>query len=220
MPAKNTIKIYVENGYYHAYNRGVEKRDIFIDDQDYATFLYLLKYYLIPPAKDDIKQTRRSLNKDIKLLAFCLMPNHYHLLIKQLTNTGMTKLLRALWTNYVAYFNLKYKRVGGLFQGKYKAAYIDNQMYLLHLTRYIHQNPLELDRVGPWTGSDPLHTYPYSSYSYYLGNKTAQWIDPKEIVSYFRSAKNIYSQDFHSYESFVEGFPEDSKNILGNIALD
>ena len=220
MPAKNSVKIYVENGYYHVYNRGVEKRNIFLDNQDYSTFLYFLKYYLIQPDKKNIKQTKRSLVKEIKLLALCLMPNHFHLLIKQFTTTGMTKLLRALCTNYVTYFNQKYKRVGALFQGKYKAALIETQMYLLHLTRYIHQNPLGLDMVGPWRGSDPLQKYPYSSYSYYLGNKKADWIDPEEIVSYFRSAKNIYSKDYLSYESFVEGFPEDSQGALRNIALD
>ncbi|MBI2611860.1 transposase [Candidatus Gottesmanbacteria bacterium] len=220
MPAKNTTKIYIENGYYHVYNRGVEKRDIFLDNQDYSSLLYLLKYYLIPPRIDDRKQNKKSLNKEIKLLAFCLMPNHYHLLIKQFSSTGMTKLLRAIWTNYVAYFNEKYNRVGGLFQGKYKAALVDNEMYLIHLTSYIHQNPRELNRVGPWSGSDPLQNYPYSSYAYYLESKTADWIDANEILSYFRSPKNIYSRDYLSYESFVEGFPKDSKGLLENIALD
>lgn len=215
MPAKNTTRIFVKNGYYHVYNRGVEKRIIFLDDQDYSIFIYFLKYYLILPQNADIKQIKRSLMKDVQLLSFCLMPNHYHLLIKQLSLNGMTKLLRAVCTNYVSYFNKKYKRVGGLFQGKYKAAIVENEMYLLHLSRYIHQNP-----IGLWTGPNPLQNYPYSSYSYYLGNKKADWINTTEIVDYFRSPKNIYQRDFFSYENFVEDYPENSKDILRNISLD
>lgn len=144
MPAKNSIKQYVENGYYHLYNRGVEKRNIFLDDQDYSVFLGYIKQYLGPHEGSDPK----SLVDDIDLIAFCLMPNHFHFLAKQKTIDGITKFMRAICTNYVMYFNKKYERVGTLFQGKYKGVLLDNDTYLLHLSRYIHLNPIKI-------GSDP-----------------------------------------------------------------
>ena len=107
MPAKNVVKTYVENGYYHIYNRGVEKRDIFLDDQDYSVFLHFLKQYLSPPQPKGTFLTMTGLHlvrprpvhplhNEIDLLAHCLMPNHFHLLLKQKTPDGMIKLLRRL----------------------------------------------------------------------------------------------------------------------------
>src|SRR3989338_7112279 len=125
MPSKNTVKLFVEDGYYHVYNRGVEARTVFLDDNDYLMFLYFLKYYLEEPQPDDIKQLKRSLRKKVSLLCYCLMPNHYHLLLKQFTRDGMTRLVRAVSTNYACYFNVRYQRVGSLFQGIYKAALVD-----------------------------------------------------------------------------------------------
>jgi len=220
VPAKNSVKLYIENGYYHIYNRGVEKRDIFLDENDYRNFLYQLKYYLGIPKEDDISRKKRSLRSEVVLLGYCLMPNHFHLYIKQLTKTGMTKLLRAICTNYACYFNKRNERVGSLFQGKYKAALIENEPNLLHLSRYIHLNPLELDRVGPWRGSDPLWEYPYSSYSFYLGLKSADWLNTNEILEYFRTAQKIHLRDILSYESFVENYPVDSKGYIKNLALE
>lgn len=220
MPGRFSSKIFVENGYYHIFNRGVEKRVIFIDDTDYRTFLYFIKYYLAPPDKKDIKMTKRSLYKEVDLLSYCLMPNHFHLLLKQHSQDGMTKFVRAISTNYVCYFNIRYQRVGTLFQGKYKAVLVDNDPYLLHVSRYIHLNPRKLDRVGPWKGSDPLSSYPYSSYGYYLGLKSAEWIKPPEILNYFQSARKINLQDFLSYESFIENYPEDPEIALGKNLLE
>ena len=174
MPAKNSVKQFVENGYYHLYNRGVEKRDIFLNDQDYAVFLHYLKKYLDPELGSD----PHSIANEIDLLAFCLMPNHFHLLVRQRTISGITKLIRAICTNYVMYFNKKYERVGTLFQGKYKAALIGDDNYLLHISRYIHLNP--------FPGSDPK-AYKYSSYRYYLGHKNALWVKPEEILRFFKS---------------------------------
>lgn len=220
MPAKNTVKLFVENGYYHVYNRGVERRTIFLDEHDYRLFLYFLKYYLEEPQPDDIKQVNRSLRGKVSLLCFCLMPNHYHLLLKQHTRDGMTRLVRAVSTSYVCYFNTRNERIGTLFQGKYKAALIDSDPYIIHVSRYIHLNPSGLKRVGPWTGSDPLRDYPYSSYAYYMGNKHATWLNTKILLDYFHSANNINKKDYLSYENFVEKFPEDPKELLENIALD
>ena len=204
MPAKNSVKQFVENGYYHLYNRGVEKRDIFLDEQDYAVFLSYLKKYLDPTGSDP-----HPLAKEVDLLVFCLMSNHFHLLVKQSSLNGITKLVRAVCTNYVMYFNKKYDRIGTLFQGKYKAVLVDNDAYLLHLSRYIHLNP----------GSDPK-TYNYSSYKYYLGRKNANWIKTTEVLAYFKTAKRINLKDFFSYESFVDDFKLEPEELLGNLTLE
>ena len=160
MPARNTIKIYAADCYYHVYNRGVEKREIFLDEQDYSMFLHLLKLYLSPKeleeplTRRDLVRARlaQSVGDEVKLVAFCLMPNHFHLLLKQSTKTGMIKLMRKLSTTYAMYFNDRYNRVGTLFQGPYKAIAIDTEPYLLHLSRYIHLNPIELTRRDLVTG--------------------------------------------------------------------
>jgi putative transposase len=205
MPAKNSRKQFIENGYYHVYNRGVEKRDIFMDENDYAVFLYYLKSYLVSGSDP------HSLANEVKLISFCLMPNHFHLLVKQITLAGMTKLIRAVCTSYVMYFNKKYKRVGTLFQGKYKAVLIDSDEYLLHLSRYIHLNPA--------SGSDPK-TYKFSSYGYYLGRKKAEWLKTDIILNYFKTNNRINLKNCLSYESFVDDYRIDSEEYLQNLTLE
>lgn len=205
MPAKNSVKQYIEDGYYHIYNRGVEKRNIFLDPQDYSVFLHYLKKYLDPASGSDPK----SLANEVDLLAFCLMPNHFHLLIKQSKKDGITKLMRAVTTCYVMYFNEKYQRVGTLFQGKYKAALVLEDIYLLHLTRYIHLNP----------GSDPFR-YPYSSLSCYLGNQKIKWVKPDFILSYFKKSQKHAKNDHFSYLPFVEDYRIESSEFLGELTLE
>jgi putative transposase len=209
MPAKNSVKQFIEDGYYHLYNRGVDKRIIFIDEQDYAVFLGYLKEYLAPPP--NAGSDPHSLSLEIDLLAFCLMPNHYHLLVKQKSKNGITKLIRAICTNYVMYFNKKYQRVGTLFQGKYKAVLVDTDEYLLHLSRYIHLNP--------YPGSDPKK-YKYSSYNYYLKLKTATWLKPQEILSFFESKDKIDIAKYTTYENFIDDYKIEAKNALGNLTLE
>lgn len=223
MTSKNRTKIYVENTYYHVYNRGVEKRNIFIDDRDYGVFLSYLKFYLMPPVtqKDPRGPSPRlspaqqlsNHNNKISLISYCLMPNHFHLLIKQTGKDSMTKFLRALATRYSMYFNKRYVRVGSLFQGRYKAVLIDNEMQFLYLTKYIHRNPLDL----PDYSKINLLEYPYSSYRNFTGNILQVWIDPSDITHRY-SNKN----PLNTYQSFVEESNELSTEIetLGNLTLD
>jgi len=157
MPAKNRTKIYVENGYYHLYNRGVEKRNIFLDQQDYGVFLCYLKEYLTPRDEKQLKKilanTKTSyrekakilkilalnnFSEEITLIAYCLMPNHFHFLLKQKNAGSIDQLMNSLGTRYTMYFNKKYNRVGVLYQGVYKAVLVSTDDQLLHLTRYIH----------------------------------------------------------------------------------
>lgn len=214
MPSKNIVKTYVEGGHYHIYNRGVEKREIFLDEYDCKVFLYYLKMYLSPVEKllDELEPGARAqrfipqnLSKEVDLLSFALMPNHIHLQIKQNTKYGIIKFMRRLITSYVMYFNKKYKRIGPLFQNAYKAVFIESDFQLLHLSRYIHLNSFDV--------RSKINFSDFSSYPYYLSNKEASWLKPQEILNYFKEAKNLGS--INSYKSFVENYKDDLEKIEG-----
>jgi putative transposase len=195
MPSRNLEKIYLSDSYYHIYNRGINKQTIFLDSEDYAVFLNLLKRYLNSiPVKDKKGREYEWLHEKIELLAFCLMPNHFHLLIYQSSPEAMTRLLRGIGTSYTTYFNKKYKRRGPLFESRFKASVIQNESYLLHISRYIHLNP-----------NDYRH-YEWSSLPYYLGNKQAAWIRPKRILDIFEN--DDYSKFVSDYEEHKEMLDE------------
>lgn len=203
MPTKNSRKVFIEQGYYHLYNRGVAKQDIFREKDDYRVFLRFLKEYLLPQDHPDVKKfqeltpRRHPINcfEHIKLLAYCLMPNHFHLLVKNLSQRGIERFMRAMGTNYTMYFNRKYERVGPLCQGIYKAVLIETNEQLVYTSKYIHRNPktISLARVGP------LQEYSYSSYPNYLGKRDQDWIDIDEILAFFSNAMPT-----NSYQAFVE----------------
>jgi len=241
MPAKNATKPYVANAFYHLYNRGVEKRILFIDDQDYSVIFSYLKTYLLPkhtlqlqqiianPAesyhkKDEARRELRLNNfaDSIKLVAFCLMPNHFHMLVKQSESNAIDVFMNSLWTRYTMYFNAKYKRVGTLFQDVYKAVMMETNEQLLYLTRYIHRNPFsllgyrKLASKGDALRGEKLEQYPWSSYDTYLGINTIQWVHPEEILAYFSSNQR------QQYRSFIESSDENeqSERILSSLQLD
>ena len=210
MPAKNSIKQYVENSFYHIYNRGVDKRIIFIQDLDYQMFLSYLKNYLSTLSLQQVRPVRKStLFLEIDLIAYCLMPNHFHLLIKQKSAKSIIKFMRCLINAYTRYFNTRHKRIGHLFQGKYKASLITEDLYLLQLSRYIHRNPLELFRSDL---HKILSEYPYSSYKDFLGLRNTVWVKPNEVLNFFASDKQKNNLDLN-YQGFVEQFNKDENDI-------
>jgi putative transposase len=219
MPIKNALKIYIQNGFYHIYNRGVEKRNIFLDEQDYKVFLSYLKIYLT--TKEDTSKTIRNRNdindfqKDImiskimalknyankiELLCYVLMPNHFHLQIKQINKDDMENFMRSLITKYSKYFNRKYSRVGPLFQGRYNAVLILNKEYLLHLSRYIHRNPQKIIKTH-----QNLLSYRWSSYPIYINNISVNWINKNYLLTDFKKNTN---NNFVCYQEFVENYNE------------
>lgn len=132
--------------FYHVYNRGVEKRNTFLNKKDFKRFLDIQIYYSRErqirfsfSTKDDKDEKHAEL---VEITAYCLMPNHFHLLLRQKQNLGISKFLRLIQNSYTKYFNTKYKRTGHLFQGTFKAVYIATDEQLLHVSRYIHLNPL------------------------------------------------------------------------------
>lgn len=202
MPSKNRVKIYIPDSYYHIYNRGVAKQDIFLDDEDYRVFINLFKRYLGKnPEKDNREREYQHFHNDIKLLSYCLMPNHFHLFVYQKNFSGVTQLLRAVCTSYTGYFNKKYKRVGPLFQGIFKASMILNEGYLLHISRYIHRNPKNYT------------SYRYSSYKYYI-KSPPEWLETNLLLSFF-------DNDIGSYKKFVEddgGYEDTLEDITPDLA--
>jgi len=219
MPSKNTIREYEEGGIYHIYNRGTNKQDIFLDKKDYTRFLFYLKLYLEEPESIqdiDIQKRnyleRRNFHENINLLLYCLMPNHFHVVLKQKGEKDITDFIRCVALNYSMYFNKRHSRVGPLFQGKYKAVLVKNDEYLLHLSRYIHRNPSAKVRN--------LGEYDWSSYSAYLGKQDIKWLKKDIILEYFANHHNDPLIQAPSYKSFVEDLEYDSKEMLGALALD
>lgn len=236
MPAKNSIKQYLENGYYHLYNRGVEKRSIFLDKQDYSVFLSYLKEYLTPKdekslvnrlansetpwaEKDKIIKALRlnNFSNELSLLAFCLMSNHFHLLVKQIMFDSIDRFLSSIGTRYTMFFNRKYKRVGPLYQGVYKAVLVSTDEQLLQLSRYIHRQALNLQGVNLQGETLQAHLQAQeaqpSSYGEYLSKRNTEWVKTREILSFF--SKNNPSL---SYEFFVE--ETDDLSRIGNLILE
>ncbi len=227
MPAKNAIKLYLENGYYHLYNRGVEKRKIFLDEQDYSVFLSYLKEYLLPKNEKELQErlsdpSASSKEKDkilkllrmnnfsdeIALLSYCLMPNHFHFFVKQKNPNIIDKFMNSLCTRYTMYFNKKYERVGSLYQGVYKAVLLTTEAQFLHLSRYIHKQALA-------SQGEALRSYEGqpSSYPEYVGNRKTEWIKPEEILSFFSNKLPSLS-----YEAFIK--QEDDYEQIKNITLE
>jgi len=216
MPAKNILKEYESGGYYHIYNRGVDKGLIFRAEKDYKTFLSFLKLYLvfqdntlkIPPSKK-----LKNYFGEIELLCYCLMPNHFHLFVKQTSDHGIDHFMRSLATKYVRYFNSHYHRLGPLFQDTYKAVQIRSEYQFIYLSKYIHRNPIDLSSYKEYPRR--IQEYPYSSYGNYVHNFSQSWVHTADILSYF---SRINPQS--SYASFVEqSFADDVKPILDE-ALD
>ena len=147
----------VKGEIYHIYNRGVEKRKTFMDNEDRERFVRSLFVFNDQNPFHNFKkqqgkgkfEVRLRIEEDmrealVEILAFVLMPNHFHLMVKQITENGITEFMRKLGTGYTNAFNIKYQRVGPLFQGKYKIAHIKTDRHLLYLPYYIHLNPLDL----------------------------------------------------------------------------
>lgn len=166
--------VFANDQFYHVFNRGVEKRTTFIDRRDYSRFVDSLNYYRARDQHVRFSFRGRIVtdNKNIfsgplfaEVISYCLMPNHFHLLLKQINDNGITMFLSKLSNSYTKYFNTRYKRVGPLFQGSFKAVRIESDEQLLHVSRYIHLNPL-IDYL-----IKDLRNYIYSSYLEYLGVK-------------------------------------------------
>ncbi|MCX6728149.1 MAG: transposase [Candidatus Saccharibacteria bacterium] len=195
MPSRNVIKVNLPVSYYHVYARGSNKHHIFGDESDYLYFLSLFTRYLSKEKSDPQSiDNYQKLYDSIEVLAYCLMQNHFHLLLYQIEEGGMSKLMHGIMTSYSRYFNHKYSRSGPLFESRYKASMITSDEYLLHISRYIHLNP------------DEWIDYPHSSVRAYLYNDMPDWMNKKRIAELYGSAVNYHRflEDYQNKDEKIE----------------
>ena len=218
--------------HYHAYNRGVDKRDIFLGPRDYERFLYHLfscndtapllnSQFHYRGLASIVNLAVDKRNRLVDIVCFCLMSNHFHLLLRQRLEDGISKFMQKMGTAYTMYFNTGQQRNGSLFQGTFKAKHIDQDIYLKHLTRYIHLNPLEFFEHR-WKDSGIVNIngamkyireYPWSSYRNFVGeNKYGFLLDSKIIKGFYANRVE--------YEQFVKDWTAEDKEFLGDYTIE
>lgn len=206
--------------FYHLYNRGTEKRNIFSTKKDHERFLSLLYLcngslpvdaYFQGETVGEVKEVERG-EPLIDVGAYCLMPNHFHLLVREVADGGISRFMQKLSTGYTMYFNNLHERTGSLFQGRFKSTHVQNDRYLKYLMAYIHLNPVKL--VEPkWKESGIqdrknaahfLEGYLYSSYLDYLGHDRDEEIilTKKALPDYFEKpgSFNAHIMDWLNYQ--------------------
>ena len=210
---------------YHALNRGVDKREILLDSQDYARFVHDLfefndtkpagsTYYSFRQAREYVPDILDLRNPDIikprerlvDIHGWCLMKNHYHLLLSERRAGGVTQFLRKLNVGYANYFNERYARSGALFQGRTKKVLVEREVHFLYILHYLHLNPLDYHtdtrswREGALSNSRKalqyLNAYRWSSYLDYVGEKNFPSI---LTTSLFSDSLSAYKKDFIAY---------------------
>lgn len=200
--------------YYHLYNRGFDKRQTFLDRRDYLRFLASLymgnsktAYHPSDWGGRRIEKVFDSLNinsKDrlVDIGAYCLMPNHFHLLVRERKLEGISKVMHKLQTGYSMYFNKKNQRTGGLFEGTFKARHVEDDNYLHYLFAYIHLNPIKIHNPVDWENKiiknkdkakSFLASYDYSSFHHYVGDPRAhnKILSDDAFPEYFEEKKDF-----------------------------
>ena len=186
MPRRKTVLASGE--YYHIFNRGVNHTPIFLSVRDYKRFLKTVLYYQGQEVKPRYSFYNPNIHnftgkgKLVEIIAYCLMPNHFHFLLKQTIDKGIENFVRKSTNSYTKYFNIKNKRIGPLFQGRFQSVHIETNEQLLHLSRYIHLNP-----IVSYVARD-LESYEWSSFKDYFSNLN---ICSKDVIlKQFKSAED------------------------------
>jgi len=185
--ARRTV-LFLPNHYYHIYNRGANKADIFLGDSDYVFLLKLLR--------------KKSEEFDVSVIAYSLMNNHYHLLLRQNGEATISQFMQSVFNIYSKAFNSKYQHSGTLFEGPFKAIMVKDEKYLVHLCRYIHRNPVE---AGMVVVPEQWH---YSNYLEFIEMRKGKLIDRAFVQEYFGTPEN--------YREFVMDYitPEKTEKEL------
>lgn len=207
--------IFAEDGLYHICSRGVEKRKIFLSEKDHFRFIHDLYEFNDEASADHVyyrniarasseprpRKMRETAERHplVAILAFVLMPNHYHLLLRQLRENGIMRLMHKLG-GYSMYFNQKYERTGTLFEGRFKAVRVEREAHFVHLPFYIHANPLDL-KFPEWrqrkirdyaAAMRFLESYRWSSFPDYIGKKNFPSVTEREFLSGFLGGPKAY----------------------------
>lgn len=210
------MRLHAPGEYQHIFDRGIQKQPVFEIDADYLRFLFLILTFqgdmTIKNISREIKQSVQSrtlhidldLKKDIlknrmvELVAFCLVPNHFHLLVRELVEGGISKYMQRVLTAYVKYFNLRHDKSGYLFQGKYKSVHIEDDRQLMHTSAYIHKHPCE---IRGWPGKES--EYPWSSYQDCIEENRFDELLVTDIIT----ERYIEKKSIFSYKEFVSTSP-------------
>lgn len=162
---------FLPDQYYHVYNRGTEQRVIFLDAADHQRFTRTMGEY------------RHGM---VAIVAYVLMPNHFHLLIRPRSEDSLSRYMHRLGTSFTMYFNARYERSGSLFQGRFKAVVMESTEQLLHVSRYIHGNPVKAKMEHTLEERMRLlELYSWSSYPDYVGGRTGGVIDKELLTEFF-----------------------------------
>jgi len=192
--------------YYHLYSRGVDKRIIFLDDNDCHRFMRLM--FLCNGDKPVIYRDTQNLSLQkidmgkrlVAIGAYCLMPNHFHILVREITEGGITKFMSKLLTAYSTYFNKRQTRTGTLFSSEFKAQHLDTDEYLKYIFAYIHLNPLKL--IEPNWKKSKINKQAINTYlSKYYFSSYQDYIDATREISLILS-RDIFPQYFIKKGSF------------------
>lgn len=198
MPPRKII--FADGEYYHIYNRSAGGEQLFTKIRDNNRLLDLIDYYRFPvklrfskfhqlpnPKRNQYWNEVSKLPQLVMIFAFCLMPNHYHLVIKQLTEEGLRSFITNVQNSYARYYNTKYHRNGSLFQNPFKAVHIDSNEQFIHIVRYVHINPLTSYLIK----REALTDYPWTSYKWYSDKENNRFIDREEIINHFGTIKRF-----------------------------
>lgn len=200
MPYRKTRLVVDE--VYHVFNRSIGGYPIFPQNRHYQRALDLVDFYrfnkpslrfshynrLPESQKNEFMENLKQNSKRIKIFAYCLMPNHMHFLLKQLTEKGIADFMSNFQEGYAKFFNIKEKRSGSLFQSMFKAIRIETDEQLIHVLRYIHLNPLTSYVIND---IKELERYPWCSFAEYMGKINHEILDKEEILGYFPTPKSL-----------------------------
>lgn len=206
---------FINAHYYHVYNRGVEKRSIFSDERCYERLKNICEYYLYDNPrlkfskyiqltnnlKHEYLEGLKSHERIVTVISYVFMPNHFHFLLRQEIDGGVSEYIRRISDSYTKYFNTRYKRVGPLFQGQFKAVHITSDEQLLHVSRYIHLNPYSNGVVSTF---HKLMNYQWSSLNEYTSTKQT-FTDPQQILLSFQTP--------HNYITFLKDSADYQRNL-------
>ncbi|MDD5490121.1 MAG: transposase [Candidatus Moranbacteria bacterium] len=208
--------VLTKHEYYHVYNRGVEKRNVFLCDKDYLRFLESMKefnstkpvysLYLHNELKRKGVLDVGRLRKLVEVICYCLNPNHFHLILKQVEENGISEFMKRLGGGYTKYFNHHYKRSGVLFQGKFKSVRIKTNSHLLYLSAYVNKNYFI-------HGYGDDFDWPYSSLLDYTGKRHGRICDTSVILNQFEN-KNEYREFIKENSLYMKEKKEDEKYLL------
>ncbi|OGD92713.1 hypothetical protein A2697_04085 [Candidatus Curtissbacteria bacterium RIFCSPHIGHO2_01_FULL_41_44] len=216
MPRRRTPLISGE--IYHVFNRSIAKQPIFLSQKDYSRAIDVINFYryqkpplrfshfnrLTPELKKGFLENLANKEQLVEILAFCIMPNHVHFLLKQLQENSISKFMNNFQHSYSKYFNTKNERLGSLFQAMFKAVRIETEEQLLHVSRYIHLNPVSSFLIK----IEQLESYPWSSLKNYENNEMASFVKPKDILAHFKTYDRYkeFVVDQSNYQQELEKF--------------